>query len=69
MINPTHEINKVVTCVIIKPDVINDANIVNEITELIALNGLTILLDQTREITENEVDIIFQVCLTLKILC
>ena len=57
----THEINKIVTCLIIKPDIAGNETKLAEIIELIELNGLEILLDQTREITENEVDKIFQV--------
>jgi len=55
----THEIEKHVACLIIKPDIIQNEEAITDIIELIELNGITILEDKTLQLTSEQVESIF----------
>jgi len=55
----THEIDKHVSCLIIKPDIIEQTETVAEIIEMIELNGIEILMDETRQLNQAEIDATF----------
>jgi len=55
----THEIDKHVACLIIKPDIIEQTETLAEIIEMIELNGIQILMDETRQLNQAEIDDVF----------
>jgi len=54
-----HEISKIVTCLIIKPDILKEEDKVKEIMELIELNGITIVMDETKVLSDEIINSIY----------
>jgi len=54
-----HEIPKIVTCLIIKPDILKEEDKVKEIMELIELNGITIVMDETKILSDDNINSIY----------
>ena len=72
--NEPHEISKIVTCLIIKPDIMKEVSVdpnstlftwlfqedkVKEIMELIELNGITIVMDETKVLSDEIINSIY----------
>jgi len=57
--NEPHEISKIVTCLIIKPDIMKEEDKVKEIMELIELNGITIVMDETKVLSDEIINSIY----------
>lgn len=57
--NEPHEISKIVTCLIIKPDIMKEEDKVKEIMELIELNGITIVMDETKMLSDEIINSIY----------